>query len=76
MLRANKMTTVCENNWCTPDWKTFTDDSTNGAFNFLSILPASEDNAGIFEDLANFDLRIKAGTSVRTNAVGDPRWLK
>ena len=76
MLRANKMTTVCENNWCTPDWKTFTDDSTNGAFNFLSTLPASEDNAGIFEDLENFNLSIKAGTSVRTNGVGDPRWLK
>ena len=76
MLRANAISPVTEDNWCTKSWKTFSDDATNGSVNFLSILPDTEDNDDIFTDLASFDLTLKAGTSVRTAGIGDPRWLK
>lgn len=76
MLRANAISYVTEDNWCTKSWKTFSDDSTNGSVNFLTILPDTEDNNDIFTDLASFDLTLKAGTSVRTAGIGDPRWLK
>ena len=76
MLRANSISAVTEDNWCTKSWKTFSDDATNSSVNFLSILPDSEDNDGIFTDLSSFDLTIKAGTSVKSSGIGDPRWLK
>lgn len=76
MLRANAISAVTEDNWCTKSWKTFSDDSTNGSVNFLTILPDSEDNDDIFTDLDSFDLTLKGGTSVRTAGIGDPRWLK
>lgn len=76
MLRANTVTATTEDNWCTPSWKTFSDDSTNGSVNFLSILPEGEDNNDIFADLPAFDLTLKNGTSVRNLGIGDPRWLK
>ena len=75
-LRANKLTASYENNWCTSDWKTFEGDGVNGTVDFISVLPEAENTAAVFEDLENFDLTVKAGTSVRTNKVGDPRWLK
>ena len=40
------------------------------------MLPAEEDNDGLFTDLAGFDLTVKQGTSVRENGAGDRRWLK
>lgn len=76
MLRANSVTATTEENWCTPSWKTFTDDGTNGSVNFVSILPATEDNNDIFTDLPAFDLTLRYGTSVREKGIGDPRWLK
>lgn len=76
MLRANKLTSDCSGNWCTPSWKTFTDDSTNGSINFVKILPENEDNDDIFEDAASGNYTLKTGTSVYTNKIGDPRWIK
>ncbi|MBQ7610392.1 MAG: DUF5123 domain-containing protein, partial [Bacteroidales bacterium] len=76
MLRANAVSATTEDNWCTASWKTFTDDGTNGSINFLSILPATEDNNDIFTDLPAFDLTLRYGTSVREKGIGDPRWLK
>ena len=76
ILRANKVTPVTEDNWCTPTWKSFSDDATNGSVNFISILPATEDNDDIFTDISSFDLTLKNGTSVKNASIGDPRWLK
>ena len=77
MLRANTgMTPDLENNYCTPDWKTFSDDSTNGSVNFLTTLDASESNDALFRDVENLDLTITPGTTVYEKGVGDPRWIK
>lgn len=76
MLRANNVEAETDNCWCTPSWKSFTDGGKNGAVDFLGMLPAEEDNDGLFTDLAGFDLTVKQGTSVRENGAGDRRWLK
>lgn len=76
MLRKNGMTAVCEDNYCTPGWKTFVDDSTNGSVNFLTTLAASEDNAQLFRNVAGLDCTVTPGTTVHVNRIGDPRWLK
>ena len=77
MLRSNAVERNCSDNWCTPDWKTFTDDTTNGSVNFLSILPESEDSGSLFADPQNndFTIVVKYGT-VFSRGIGDPRWLE
>ena len=77
MLRSNAVERNCSDNWCTPDWKTFTDDTTNGSVNFLSILPESEDSGSLFADPQNndFTIVVKDGT-VFSRGIGDPRWLE
>ncbi len=76
MLRANKLTVADSDNYCTPDWKTFTDDATNNSVNFLTTLPSTETNAAVFEDAANLKFNITAGTTPAVKRLGDPRWLK
>ena len=77
MLRANTgMSPDLEENYCTPDWKTFTDDSTNGSVNFLTTLDSAENNDALFRDVENLDLTISPGTTIYVKGVGDPRWIK
>lgn len=77
MLRANTgMSPDLEDNYCTPDWKTFTDDSTNGSVNFLTTLDSAENNDALFRDVENLDLTITPGTTIYVKGVGDPRWIK
>ena len=70
---SEMISTSYSDNYATSEWREkFTHSGKNGS---VDIVTKTATNAEVFNDLANFDLTLKSGTTAYGANAGDPRWL-
>lgn len=70
---SEMISTSYSDNYATSEWREkFTHSGKNGS---VDIVTKTATNAEVFNDLANFGLTLKSGTTAYEANAGDPRWL-
>lgn len=74
LLKSNQVVAKYSGNYACSDWmETYTHVTENRVYD---IAIATSETSDVFNDIANFDLTLKVGTSAYEKAAGDPRWLE